>query len=309
MDQESLPGLRSLEAVDHWNGQAALLPTGARVWLLLPAYNEEQSLPLLLRRAKSTFENNHLAYQVLVCDDGSRDRTSSILKEFGKIMPVEAFSHSMNRGLGETVRDLFEHAAQACAQNDVLIRMDCDDTHDPASIPALVAKLNEGFDVVIASRFQEGGGQVGVGRLRSSYSKLANLFMRCVFHVPKVREYSCGYRAYRAAIVQKALHIFGNDFIQLKGLGFTCTLEKLVKFHLLGARFAEIPFVLRYDQKKGRSKMIANITTLGYFTMAICYHWPWNGWKSYYKNAIPDELVTLGSAFEGDSAPDLNVAA
>ncbi len=82
--------------------------------------------------------------------------------------------------------------------------------------------------------------------------------------------------------IQDAIAFYGDNFIQLKGLGFTCTLEKLVKLKLLGASFAEVPFVLRYDKKQSASKMITSITTLGYLIMAIAYHWPWGGWRRYY---------------------------
>jgi dolichol-phosphate mannosyltransferase len=65
-------------------------------------------------------------------------------------------------------------------------------------------------------------------------------------------------------------------------LGFTSTLEIIVKLKLLGCSFSEIPFVLRYDKKIGESKMVGSITTLGYLAMAIMYHWPIGGWKSRY---------------------------
>ena len=66
----------------------------------------------------------------------------------------------------------------------------------------------------------------------------------------------------------------------LTKLGFTCTLEKLVKLKLIGAKFAEIPFLHRYDQKQSDSKMVSSVTTLGYLVMTILYHWPWGGWRS-----------------------------
>ena len=114
-------------------------------------------------------------------------------------------------------------------------------------------------------------------------SRAANLFMKIIFPVSGVREYSCGFRAYRAGIIKKAISIYGNNFIQLKGLGFTGTLEKLIKLNLIGAKFSEIPFVLRYDLKDSPSKMVTSITTMGYLVMAVLYHWPWCGWRVTYK--------------------------
>jgi dolichol-phosphate mannosyltransferase len=157
--------------------------------------------------------------------------------------------------------------------------MDCDDTHEPNVMASMIAKLDEGYDVVIASRFQPGGGQRGVDGRRAWISRLANLFMKLFFPIPNVREYSCGFRAYRAATIQNAIKFWGNDFISLKGLGFTGTLEKLIKLNVLGARITEVPFVLRYDQKHSRSQMIFSLTTLGYLTMTVLYYWPWGGWR------------------------------
>ena len=188
--------------------------------------------------------------------------------------------HPINRGLGESSRDLFEKAVQIGKQGDYIIRMDCDDTHEPKYIPKIISKLELGYDVVVASRFEKGGGQMGVYGYRAFISRWANLFMKLFFPIKGLREYSCGYRGYRFSKVKEAVDFFGNNFIQLKGLGFTCTLEKLVKLKLIGARFAEVPFLHRYDQKKSESKMVSSVTTLGYLVMTILYHWPWGGWRS-----------------------------
>jgi dolichol-phosphate mannosyltransferase len=217
-----------------------------------------------------------------VVNDGSRDSTAAVLGEFSKKLPLDVVTHPINRGLGETERDGFEFIAMQCDPSDVIIRVEADDTHEPEYIFSLLDKLQEGYDVVNTSRFQPGGNQVGVDSYRATISRAANLFMQFLFRIPGTRDYSCGYRAYRAQIIQDAISVFGNYFIQLRGLGFTSTLEMIVKLHLLGARFSEVPFVLRYDQKQGGSKMIASITTLGYFLMAFLYHWPFGGWRSQY---------------------------
>jgi dolichol-phosphate mannosyltransferase len=148
---------------------------------------------------------------------------------------------------------------------------------------ALTERLAEGYDVAIASRFRPGGGQIGVPRSRAVVSRVANLLMRLIFPIPGVREYTCGLRAYRARVIQDAIGVFGNDFIQLRGLGFTSTPEILVKLHLLGCRFAEVPFVLRYDLKRGPSRMVGSVTTIGYAVMAVLHHWPWGGWRTQFR--------------------------
>lgn len=253
------------------------------IWLILPAYNEEASLPRLLPKVKRVFESRRIDYHVVVVDDGSTDRTAELLAEYQLLMPLTAVSHRINRGLGETERDAFEHVAAHCQGDDIVVRMDCDDTHEPDYIFNLVEKLESGYDVVNTSRFQKGGDQKGVSGYRAIISLLANGFMRVLFQIPGLRDYSCGYRAYRASVLRDAVAVFGNSFIQLRGLGFTSTLETVVKLHLLGCRFAEVPFVLRYDQKASPSKMVSSVTTLGYLIMALLYHWPFGGWRRQFR--------------------------
>jgi dolichol-phosphate mannosyltransferase len=249
---------------------------------MLPAINEQESLPNLLPKIKQAVGERGIDYRVVVVDDGSRDGTPDLLEQYRQQLPLDVVTHRINRGLGETERDGFEHIAALCGPDDLIVRMDCDDTHEPQYIFDLIAKLNEGYDVVNTSRFQPGGGQIGVDAYRATISRGANLFMQLVFRIQGTRDYSCGFRAYRAQVIQDAIRVFGNNFIQLRGLGFTSTLEMIVKLHLLGCRFAEVPFVLRYDQKASLSKMVSSITTLGYLLMGFLYYWPVGGWLNQY---------------------------
>lgn len=255
------------------------------VYILLPAYNEEKSLNHLLPKIQKVFENEISSdYHIIVCDDGSNDRTLEILQSYKETLPLTIITHTINRGLGETSRDLFEKAAAMANDDDILIRMDCDDTHEPEFIPGLLRKIDEGYDVVIASRFIKGGGQEGLDRYRAAISRMANLFMKFFFPIKGLKEYSSGFRAYKAYAIKYAIAVFGNNFIQLKGLGFTVTLEKIVKLKIIGATFAEAPFILRYHQKRSESKMVSSITTFGYMTLVLLYYWPWGGWRRGYRH-------------------------
>lgn len=258
------------------------------ILVLLPAYNEEESLPQLMPKLQQTLSGMGEEFKILVCNDGSRDGTQAMLDEYAKHMPIEVIRHKINRGLGESSRDLFERASDIVQNGDVIVRLDCDDTHEPEFIPSIIAKVRDGYDVVIASRFAPGGGQMGVNGYRAFISRSANLFMKVFFPISGLKEYSCGFRGYRAEKIKEAIAFYGNNFIQLKGLGFTCTLEKLVKLKLINARFGEVPFLLRYDQKQSASKMVSSITTLGYLVMTLLYHWPWGGWRTSIKNRHMD---------------------
>ncbi len=268
---------------------------------MLPAYNEEESLLRLLPKIDEVFCAKNQSYRIVVINDGSNDKTEEILLKLSSKYPLSIITHEINRGLGETERDGFEYIAANSDSEDFCIRMDCDDTHEPEYTFAMIDKLNEGYDVVSASRFQTGGGQKGVSGYRSFISYSANLFMKLMFNIPGIKDYSCGYRAYRCDILKYAIKIYGNSFIQLKGLGFTSTLETIVKLKMLGCKFSEVPFILRYDQKASASKMIGSITTLGYFCMAFLYHWPFGGWRSSYKNLAKTFRESPNKAIESFS--------
>lgn len=244
-------------------------------FFVLPFYNEGSTTALLLEKIEKICVERRLPFHVIAVDDGSTDETPVVLQQFSKRVSMTILTHKLNRGLGETIRDGFEMATELSSSDDVIVRMDGDNTHEPEYVPSMLAKIQEGYDVVIASRFRPGGGMLGVSRYRAFISHCANLFMKFLFPIKGVQEYSCGFRAYRASIVKLAISVFGNLFIDLKGLGFTCTVEKLIKFRMLKARMTEVPFVLRYDQKETVSKMVANLTTLGYLVLAFKNIYPW----------------------------------
>jgi len=251
------------------------------IWVFIPAFNEENGILTLLEKVTAGLQG--WDYKVVVVDDGSSDKTPLLLREVSHKYPLQVVTHPINRGLGETERDGFEYIAAHSKHDDIIVRVEGDNTHEPEYILDLIAKINQGYDVVNTSRFRPGGGQLGLDFQRKFISRCANLFMQTVFNIKGVRDYSCGFRAYRASVIQDAIALYGNNFIQLKGVGFTSTLEILVKLKLLGCKFAEVPFVLRYDLKQGKSKMVGSITTVGYLLLGLFYHWPFGGWKSSYR--------------------------
>jgi len=254
--------------------------------ILLPIFNEEESIDSLFGTLKTYLDAKKYEYKIIACDDGSKDASSKKLEFYSQKMPVDILRHKINRGLGETARDLFERAAEISRNGDIILRLDCDCTHEPQYFEALANKINEGYDVVTTSRFAKDGGQKGINSYRAFISYCATWYMRILLPIKGIQEYTCGFRAYRASIIKEAVSFYGNNFIELKGLGFTCTLEKIVKLNLLGAKFAEVPFVLRYDKKKSKSKMVSSVTTIGYFLMALLYHWPFSGWKAQTKKRL-----------------------
>ena len=226
----------------------------ATVYLVLPAYNEEASLPALLQRTKAALGSRRdLAYRVVVVNDGSSDRTLEVAQSHSSQMPLTIVDHGRNRGLGEAIRSGLTKAVELSRPGDVIVTMDADNTHPPDLIPLMMAKIKNGYDLVVASRYVDGAQQVGLRPHRKLLSRGAGLLMKTLFPVPGVRDYSCGFRAYSAEILSRAVGVYGNAFVEEQG--FSCFVDILLKLRRLNVRACEVPLVLRYDFKEGASKM------------------------------------------------------
>jgi dolichol-phosphate mannosyltransferase len=224
-----------------------------RIHIILPVYNEERALEPLLTRIRSAMTAMAQAYAVIVVDDGSADRSGEIARAWRAAMPLDLVEHERNRGLGAALRSGLLRAASLAGPDDVIVTMDADDTHPPDLIGAMVRRLDEGADVVIASRYVAGAREVGLSARRRVLSRGAGAVLGALFPVAGARDYSCGFRAYRASVIARALAAYGPALVEERG--FACAAEVLLKLRRLGVRVSEVPLVLRYDQKKGASKM------------------------------------------------------
>ena len=229
------------------------MPTTRRVFVGLPAYNEEIALPRLLDRIQRLDPSSVSPVTVVLYNDGSTDSTVPIARTRQQQMPLVILDCPINKGLGAGLRALVEYAVANGNDDDVFVVMDCDDTHDPAQIADMLRHLAEGSDVVIGSRYVRGALVRGVPPLRRLTALGAAALFKLVHPVRGVWDYTCGYRAYRVSVLKKAAKRYGDRLIAESG--FACMVELLLKLNSLGARFAEIPLQLRYDQKPTETKM------------------------------------------------------
>ncbi|QEG00053.1 Undecaprenyl-phosphate mannosyltransferase [Stieleria maiorica] len=225
----------------------------AKVFLALPAYNEQEALPELLERIGEAFADNLLPYEVVVVDDGSTDDTAQIASQLSFQMPLHLVQHAQNQGLGITIRDALREAVDRAGERDIIVTMDADNTHPPGLIDRMVQMIHEGCDVVIASRFESGGCAVGVPIERHFLSVGARLLFTLLFPTRGVRDYTSGFRAYRASVIRQGFADHGDAFVG--ETGFSCMADILLKLRKQGALFGEAPLRLRYDRKGGASKM------------------------------------------------------
>lgn len=234
----------------------------ARLFISLPAYNEAESLPPLLEAFAALFRELPPGYDplVIVTDDGSKDGTSDVCRQAARRMPVDLVIHPKNKGLGEAIKTGFRRVLELSTNpEDIVVCMDADDTHPPSHIPGMLKLIESGeAEIVIASRYQKGSEQHGVPLNRQLMSQGARLLFWLFLNLPGVRDYTCGYRAYRVDLLRRAHERYGDRIIQRNG--FACTDELLVNLACLGPKIREVPFILRYDRKAGESKLNLGLT-------------------------------------------------
>lgn len=227
-----------------------------RLYVVLPAYNEAENIPTLLDSLAVVASGiRALGYSThyIVVDDGSDDETPAILTEYKAKLPIEVIRHEPNQGLGPTLRDGFKRASDLAKGADIVVAMDADNTHPVGLIPTMLQKVKEGNDVVIASRYRPGSRVVGLSLFRHVMAYGARSLFTLIFPISGVRDYTCGFRAYRASVLQNAFRQYGAAFIEHEG--FQCSADILLRLSRLGAIMNEVPMILRYDLKEGASKM------------------------------------------------------
>ena len=240
-----------------------------QILLALPAYNEEESLPLVLEAFERDVLGAGLQGRIVLVDDGSTDGTLRVAREWSSKLPIELVQHAENRGLGETIEDGLRRAAEIASPEDIIVTMDADNTHSPVLIREMVQRISEGCDVVIASRYRAGSRVVGLSGFRHLMSYGARILFQLMCPIPGVRDYTCGFRAYRARVLQEAFARCQGRLVREQG--FASMAEILLRLRKMGARMSEVPMVLRYDRKTGAGKMRVGRTVLKTLLLAARY--------------------------------------
>lgn len=219
---------------------------------VLPAYNEEASIQDLINRIAFICSENGYKYDILVVDDGSKDRTSEITEKLSISLPITLIKNTPNKGLGFTIRRGLKYATEHANKDDFIITLDSDLTQDPIYVTEMMKQSLNGADVVIASRYRRGSGTEGLAYYRHMLSIGASLFMFTLCPIKGVRDYSCGFRMYKPEIIEWGFDKYGETFVSESG--FACMVEIVARLKDK-ASFSEIPFVLKYDAKRKPSEM------------------------------------------------------
>lgn len=221
----------------------SIVPADALV--VVPTYNEIENLELIVRAIRQH------GYRVLIVDDGSPDGTGDVADSLVADEPgaVSVLHRKEKGGLGPAYTAGFEMGIAAGAT--VLCEMDADFSHDPASLPALMAAIDDGADVAIGSRYVPGGGVDNWPWHRRALSRFGNRYAAFMLSAP-IKDMTAGFRAFSAA----ALEQLQPASCDAAGYGFQ--VEMAWRAHLAGLKVIEIPITFR-DRVRGESKMDTRI--------------------------------------------------
>jgi dolichol-phosphate mannosyltransferase len=202
------------------------------VSIVVPIYNEVESLPHLVEAIANSLDPAQLNYELICVDDGSKDGSTELLKELALAHP-RLCAVILRRNYGQTAAMAagFKHA-----RGHSIVTLDGDLQNDPGDIPMLLAKLDEGYDLVTGWR--KNRQDAAVTRLLPS--KIANWLIRRITGV-YVQDYGCSLKAYRAELVAD-MNLYGELHRFLPALAF-----------IEGARITELP-VRHHPRRHGSSK-------------------------------------------------------
>lgn len=200
--------------------------------VVVPIYNEVASIPHLVDAIATSLSANELAYEIVCVDDGSQDGSTAVLLELAASRP-DLKAVVLRRNYGQTAA---MSAGFKYAQGQIIVMMDGDLQNDPADIPSLLAKIQEGYDLVSGWRKE----RQDAALTRLLPSKIANWLIGKVTGV-KLHDYGCSLKAYRSELVAD-MNLYGELHRFLPALAY-----------IEGARITEIP-VRHHARRYGKSK-------------------------------------------------------
>jgi len=214
---------------------------------VVPTYNEHENIQELVYRTEKVLWNNGFEGSILIVDDNSPDGTGKIAEELSRRYGNIKVIHRPNKsGIGSAYRRGFQTVLEN-AYAEIVIQMDGDLSHTPESIPALVEKLSEGFDIVVGSRYIDGGSIKGWPVQRWLISAVANFFARHLLGLNTI-DLTSGFRAYHS----DALKLL--DLSQIRSDNYAFQVELLYCCANAGFKVQEVP--IRFTQRSnGKSKL------------------------------------------------------
>lgn len=211
--------------------------------VVIPTYNERENIRVLIPRLIEIFEENGFFWELIVVDDGSEDGTAEEVEKFTRNYEnIQLIQRGKKMGLGSAYKRGFK-----ASKGDIVFEMDADLSHDPLNIPDFVKKIEDGYDLVVGSRYIKNGDIKNCSHIRILISKGANSMANILLKLG-IRDATSGYRAYRKNILDK----MNMDEIESDGYAFQVEMVCFARKNRF--KIAEIPIIFN-ERRSGVSKL------------------------------------------------------
>ena len=223
--------------------------TNFKICFVLPTYNEEENIENIIQQILKEEKNQSKhTFSILVVDDNSTDETQTIVQRYISLNSKVHLVTGQKKGLGDAYKRGFKFALNDL-KADLIFQMDSDGQHDTSLIPHFVSNIEEGKDVVIGSRFIDGGTTPDFSFSRLLMSKVGNLLVRYVGGITQVKDCTSGYRAIRASYLKEL------DFSYLSTRGYSFQSSLICDLAWRGADISEIP--IEFSSRRGGDSKLA----------------------------------------------------
>jgi dolichol-phosphate mannosyltransferase len=229
-----------------------------KIGIVIPTYNESANIESLLNKIIIVKEKNDYNLTVLIVDDNSPDKTGDIVEAFaaknkGKIN-LKLMRRSGKLGLASAYKQGFTSLIEEC---DCLMSMDADLSHDPEHLPAFVNSFKSGNNLVIGSRYINGGGVKGWGVYRLFISRVTSIACNILLRV-LVKDFTGGFNLYSSNALKEL------NLESIKAEGYLFQIEMKYSLIKKGLKYAETPIVFN-DRQAGKSKFSRKIMIEAFF--------------------------------------------
>jgi len=226
--------------------------------VVIPARDEEESLPATVEEIFQVFSAEKIPHEIVVVDDGSKDRTWAVLQELKQRVPTLApIQNVAPHGFGRAITQGLNHF-----RGDAVVIMMADASDAPADAVKYWRLLEQGYECAFGSRFVRGGRVVDYPRLKLFVNRLANLFIKVLFHIP-LNDTTNAFKAYRRSVIEGCRPYLAHHF--------NLTVEIPLKAIVRGFTWTVIPISWQ-NRKHGTAKL--KIKEMGSRYFFICmYVW------------------------------------
>jgi dolichol-phosphate mannosyltransferase len=219
------------------------------VGVILPTYCEVANIERIVQE----IENLNLNTTILVIDDSSPDRTADTVRALQKRYEnVLLLVRPRKSGLGTAITDGFRVFLSLQNPPKCIVTMDADYSHNPREVPKLIEPVRKGYDLIIGSRYCEGGNTIDWSLVRLVISKMAN-FIASNLIGEKINDYTSGMRCYSTNLVKDIIGDLHSETYEIQ-------IETIRQAHLHKFKIGEVPITFA-NRKKGKSKLSFNEIT------------------------------------------------